>query len=152
MKVKFDSHSQLPQSKILLLESILTNRTIGAYNAQAILSAYYGYNFPLIVETASGLEYREKAEDKKEMQMLSKFNHPNIVLYKHHFLQKFLLYIVMEYCPLGSLRELKYKENIPSDFVWKCLSELTKCFIFKQQIYHVLLGLHFRQFKNTGCL
>jgi len=69
MKVKSDSHSQLPQSKILLLESISANRTIGAYNAQAILSTYYGHNFPLIVETASGLEYREKAEDEKELNL-----------------------------------------------------------------------------------
>jgi len=61
-----------------------------------------------------------------EMQMVSKFNHPNIVLYKHHFVQEDLLYIVMEYCPLGSLRDLMRKEKITSTFVWKWMSELTE--------------------------
>jgi len=74
-----------------------------------------------------------KNEDKSkqddiiyEMQMLSKFNHPNIVSYKHHFVQKDLLYIVMEYCQLGSLRDLMRKEKITSTFVWKWMSELTE--------------------------
>ncbi len=61
-----------------------------------------------------------------EMQMVTKFNHPNIVLYKHHFVQEDLLYIVMEYCPLGSLRDLMRKEKITSTFVWKWMSELTE--------------------------
>jgi len=47
-----------------------------------------------------------------EMQMVSKFNHPNIVLYKHHFVQEDLLYIVMEYCALGSLRDMMKKEKL----------------------------------------
>lgn len=61
-----------------------------------------------------------------EMQMVSKFNHPNIILYKHHFIQDDLLYIVMEYCTLGSLRDLMQKEKITSTFVWKWMSTLTE--------------------------
>lgn len=61
-----------------------------------------------------------------EMQMVSRFNHPHIVLYKHHFVQQDLLYIVMEYCPLGSLRDLMSKEKITSTFVWKWMRELTE--------------------------
>ncbi|MDD3878137.1 MAG: protein kinase [Bacteroidales bacterium] len=61
-----------------------------------------------------------------EMQMISKFNHPNIVIYKHHFIQEGLLYIVMEYCPLGSLRKMIYKENITSNFIWKWMLILTE--------------------------
>jgi serine/threonine protein kinase len=60
-----------------------------------------------------------------EMQMVSKFNHPHIVLYKHHFVQNDLLYIVMEYCSLGSLRKLMRKEKTTSTFIWKWMSELT---------------------------
>jgi len=72
-------------------------------------------------------EDKEKQDDIiYEMQMVSKFNHPNIVLYKHHFVQEDLLYIVMEYCPLGSLRDLMRKEKITSTFVWKWMSELTE--------------------------
>jgi len=61
-----------------------------------------------------------------EMQMVSKFNHPNIVLYKHHFVQEDLLYIVMEYCALGSLRDMMKKEKIVSTFIWKWMSQLTE--------------------------
>lgn len=73
-----------------------------------------------------------------EMQMVSKFNHPNIVLYKHHFVQEDLLYIVMEYCPLGSLRDLMRKEKITSTFVWKWMSELTETLqlVHEKEIIH----------------
>lgn len=61
-----------------------------------------------------------------EMQVVSQFNHPNIVIYKHHFVQDDLLYIVMEYCPLGSLRDMMRKEKIVSTFIWKWMSKLTE--------------------------
>lgn len=73
-----------------------------------------------------------KKEDKThqesilyEMQMVSKFNHPHIVLYKHHFVQEELLYIVMEYCPMGSLRRIMRNEKITAAFVWKWMNQLT---------------------------
>ena len=73
-----------------------------------------------------------------EMQIVSKFNHPNIVLYKHHFVQEDLLYIVMEYCPLGSLRDLMRKEKITTTFVWKWMSELTETLqlVHEKEIIH----------------
>lgn len=40
-----------------------------------------------------------------EMQMVSRFNHPNIVTYHHHFSEDGLLFIVMEYCVGGSVRD-----------------------------------------------
>ena len=61
-----------------------------------------------------------------EMRMVSQFNHPNIIFYKHHFVQDDLLYIVMEYCPVGSLRDLMGKEMLQSTFVWNCMIELTE--------------------------
>lgn len=60
-----------------------------------------------------------------EMQMVSKFNHSNIVNYKHHFIQDGVLFIVMEYCELGSLRRLIHKDKISLTFVWKWMKELT---------------------------
>lgn len=84
-------------------------------------------------------EEKEKQDDIiYEMQMVSKFNHPNIVLYKHHFVQDDLLYIVMEYCSLGSLRDLIHKEKITSTFVWKWMSELTETLqlVHEKEIIH----------------
>lgn len=40
-----------------------------------------------------------------EMQMVSQFNHPNIVTYHHQFSESGLLFIVMEYCAGGSVRD-----------------------------------------------
>jgi len=73
-----------------------------------------------------------------EMQMVSKFNHPNIILYKHHFIQDGLLYIVMEYCSLGSLRDMIRKEKITSTFVWKWMKTLTETlqFVHEKKIIH----------------
>jgi serine/threonine protein kinase len=73
-----------------------------------------------------------------EMQMVSKFNHPNIVLYKHHFVQDDLLYIVMEYCPLGSLRDRMHQEEISSAQVWQWMDELTKTLqlVHEKEIIH----------------
>ena len=73
-----------------------------------------------------------------EMQMVSKFNHPHIVLYKHHFVQEDLLYIVMEYCALGSLRDMMRKEKIVSTFIWKWMSKLTETLqlVHEKEIVH----------------
>ncbi len=84
-------------------------------------------------------EDKDKQDDIiYEMQMVSKFNHPNIVIYKHHFVQDDLLYLVMEYCPLGSLRDLIRKEKITSTFIWKWMSELTETlqFVHEKEIIH----------------
>lgn len=73
-----------------------------------------------------------------EMQMVSKFNHSHIVLYKHHFVQNGLLYIVMEYCSYGSLQKLMGKGKITSTFIWKWMSKLTATlqFIHEKGIIH----------------
>jgi hypothetical protein len=39
-----------------------------------------------------------------EMQFLASLNHPSIVTFYHHFRHEDRLYLVMEYCPGGSLR------------------------------------------------
>ena len=54
------------------------------------------------------LNNTDKEQQEKiiyEIQVVAKFNHPNIVTYHHHFSQDGLLYLVMEYCSGGSLQE-----------------------------------------------
>ncbi len=51
-----------------------------------------------------------------EMQMVSQFNHPNIVTYHHHFSDNGLLFIVMEYCAGGSVRDaITSRKVTPTD-------------------------------------
>jgi serine/threonine protein kinase len=74
----------------------------------------------------------------REMRMISKFNHPHIVNYKHHFQQDGLLYIVMEYCTEGSLRTMMTKQKITSSFIWKWINTLTETlqFVHEKKIVH----------------
>lgn len=109
----------------------------GGYGKVFLAKEERNENFVAIKQLKN--EDKEKQDDIiYEMQMVSKFNHPNIVLYKHHFVQKDLLYIVMEYCPLGSLRDLMQKEKITSTFVWKWMSELTAILqlVHEKEIIH----------------
>jgi len=54
----------------------------------------------------------------EEIKVLSKFNHPHIVSYKHQFIHDNTLHIVMEYCQIGNMRILLEKENIRTVFLW----------------------------------
>lgn len=73
-----------------------------------------------------------------EMQMVSKFNHPNIVTYKHHFIHDDLLFIVMEYCQLGNMRNYIRKEKVTSTFIWKWMNTLTETLqlVHEKKIIH----------------
>lgn len=74
----------------------------------------------------------------REIQVVSKFNHTHIVNYKHHFNDDNTLYLVMEYCSLGSLRDMIKKKKITSTFIWKWMDELTKTlqYIHEKKIIH----------------
>jgi serine/threonine protein kinase len=73
-----------------------------------------------------------------EMQIIARFNHPNIVGYKHYFIQDELLFIVMEYCSLGSLYAMMRNQKATSTFVWKWLDTLTQTlqFVHEKKIIH----------------
>lgn len=73
-----------------------------------------------------------------EMQMIAKFNHPNIVTYKHNFSQDGLLYIVMEYCANGSLDDMLDKQRVVSVFAWKWIGTITETlqFVHEKKIVH----------------
>jgi serine/threonine protein kinase len=75
---------------------------------------------------------------KDEIKALAKFNHPNIITYKHQFEYNNDLHIVMEYCSHGSLRALMCKENIRSSFVWKWVKTIaeTMQFVHEKGIFH----------------
>ena len=68
---------------------------------------------------------KKQSEIIHEMQIVSRFNHPHIVNYKHHFTQDDQLFIVMEYCSIGSLRKLLTREKIIDTYVWKWMSLIT---------------------------
>ncbi len=47
----------------------------------------------------------------KEIETISKFEHPNIVKYYHYFIDKKILYLVMEYCEGGTLNDRIKNKN-----------------------------------------
>lgn len=49
------------------------------------------------------MSQKEKDEARKEVSVLAKMNHPNIVSYQDSFEEKGFLSIVMDYCENGDL-------------------------------------------------
>ncbi len=47
----------------------------------------------------------------KEIEKISKFEHPNIVKYYHYFIENKILHLVMEYCSGGSLSDRIHLKN-----------------------------------------
>ncbi|XP_071342924.1 serine/threonine-protein kinase Nek1 isoform X3 [Trachinotus anak] len=78
----------------------------------------------------SGMPSKERQESRKEVAVLAKMSHPNIVQYKESFEEGGCLYIVMDYCEGGDLfkkinsqkGELFREEQILDWFVQICLA------------------------------
>nr|XP_043900097.1 serine/threonine-protein kinase Nek1 isoform X3 [Solea senegalensis] len=78
----------------------------------------------------SGMPDRERQESRKEVALLAKMSHPNIVQYKESFEEGGCLYIVMDYCEGGDLFKkinsqkgvLFSEEQILDWFVQICLA------------------------------
>ncbi|XP_055364123.1 serine/threonine-protein kinase Nek1 isoform X2 [Betta splendens] len=78
----------------------------------------------------SGMPSRERQESRKEVAVLAKMSHPNIVQYKESFEESGSLYIVMDYCEGGDLFKkinsqkgvLFSEEQILDWFVQICLA------------------------------
>ncbi|XP_016886804.1 serine/threonine-protein kinase Nek1 isoform X2 [Cynoglossus semilaevis] len=78
----------------------------------------------------SGMPTRERQESRKEVALLAKMSHPNIVQYKESFQEAGCLYIVMDYCEGGDLFKkinsqkgvLFSEEQILDWFVQICLA------------------------------
>ncbi len=73
-----------------------------------------------------------------EIQFISKFQHPNIVNYFHHFNRKNDLFIVMEYCEGGSLREKINSKNYKESDVFEWIETLCQTLrvIHNKNVYH----------------
>lgn len=76
----------------------------------------------------------------REIQAIAQFNNPNVINYKHSFIEDNELYLIMEYCSGGSLRDLlsnSGKLNI--DYAIDVFLRLTHTFDFlhwKGYIHH----------------
>ena len=75
------------------------------------------------------LKPRQQNECYKEVSILRKLNHPNIIKYYSSFLEKDCLYIIMEYAELGDLYSLikhykKHKKNFEEFDLWRIAYEI----------------------------
>lgn len=87
------------------------------------------------------LNNQDKAEQEKivyEIQVVAQFNHPNIVTYHHHFYQDDLLFLVMEYCSGGSLRDAITSKKTNATEIINWITELSETldFVHEKEIIH----------------
>lgn len=85
----------------------------------------------------------EKVPEKQEsilheIKSVSKLSHPNVITYLHSFYDEGLLYLVMEYCNGGSLRDLLNNKNLSYNIALKYCSTIaaTLDFIHNKGIIH----------------
>lgn len=73
-----------------------------------------------------------------EIEIVSKFENPNIVTYYHHFYEEEKLYLVMEFCSGGTLREKISNKEVTSALAIEWVQTLTTCLrvIHKKGIIH----------------
>ena len=73
-----------------------------------------------------------------ELQTISRFNHPNIVSYKHSFIEEENAYLVMEYCERNSLRQMMLNRTFVTSYIWKWMLTLTETmqFVHDKGIVH----------------
>lgn len=74
-----------------------------------------------------------------EMRTLAQFNHPHVVTFYHHFSDETRLYLVMEFCPAGSLHDrLKAAGRFPEEqvFAWGLDLCETLAFVHQKGIVH----------------
>lgn len=74
-----------------------------------------------------------------EMQMVSRFNHPNIITYHHHFSENSLLFLVMEFCAGGSVRDAITRRKISATEALNWIGTLAEALDFvhcKKIIHH----------------
>ncbi len=74
-----------------------------------------------------------------EMQTLAQFNHPHVVAFYHHFTDQNCLFLVMEFCPCGSLDDRMVATGACSEsqaFVWGLELCETLAFVHAKGIVH----------------
>jgi serine/threonine protein kinase len=83
--------------------------------------------------------YNDDVEDLfNEIQSVSKFNHSNIINYKHCFVEETKIYLVMEHCEGGSLRQKINSTSEDLDSIWDWMLILTETmqFVHNKGIVH----------------
>ena len=73
-----------------------------------------------------------------EIQIVSKFDHPNIVNYYHHFWDEDKLFLVMEYCSGGSLRDKLSNKDLSASTALTYIQTLASCLraVHKKGVIH----------------
>lgn len=73
-----------------------------------------------------------------EIEIVSKFDNPNIVSYYHHFYEEDILYLVMEFCSGGTLRDKISNDQVTPAEVIEWIQTLAACLrvIHKRGIIH----------------
>jgi len=82
---------------------------------------------------------KQKQEDIiHEIEVVSKFENPNIVAYYHHFWQDELLFLVMEYCAGGNLRHKMKAGDLSATDIFNWMQTLAECLriVHKKGIIH----------------
>ena len=103
--------------------------------AMKVISKYDNFNH----------ETDPKYFNKREIEMLSKLNHPNIIKYYSNFEDDKFIYFILEYMEYGSLKNFiansirkEYNAKIPNGIIWslflQCMSGLK--YIHSKNIIH----------------
>ena len=73
-----------------------------------------------------------------EIEIVSKFENPNIVSYYHHFYEEDILYLVMEFCSGGTLRDKISNNKVTTAEAIEWIQTLATCLrvIHKRGIVH----------------
>jgi serine/threonine protein kinase len=81
---------------------------------------------------------KDQADIIREIQVVARFNHPNIVTYHHHFSENGLLFLVMEYCPGGNLRDAVCNRKVTVGEVLSWIQMLADAleFVHRKKIIH----------------
>src|ERR1035437_11026853 len=74
----------------------------------------------------------------EEMRSLDQLHHPAVVTFYHHFVNEQLLFLVMEYCAVGSLRSRMQLGAAPLQTSMQWGKELAETldFVHRQGIVH----------------
>lgn len=76
------------------------------------------------------LKDKNKSEQEDiihEIEMIAKFQNPNIVTYYHHFWEDEVLFLVMEFCSGGTLRDKISKNNVTPTEAIEWIQTLASC-------------------------
>ena len=134
-------HKKLSVSDVLANHNYTVIRKLGegSYSKVYLVNSQK-YNQLFAVKTAD-LRKAPHLKDSSvmcEIEMLMHLNHPNIIKLYEHFMEHNFLFIVLEYCPGGSLMDVvKTEKNVLGNF-WYYARDVISALLFchKKKIAH----------------